>query len=404
MDRIYHPEPGAPGNEATCARADSCTTRPSATPNCSASAPREAIGHGSPAAAAAGAHLGGLRTGRHRPHGSVKRTGVTRCVIVPRLRCTTTTSAAPSPGQHRLQDGSPTPLDSRARRSPWTPPAPPRWSPCTRRPVAAPGESYLALAGGAAVMPDPRCASRSARPRPVPERPLPHLRRRRRTAPPGPRARACSCRAAPDARRNGDTVLAVVRGSAVNQDGASAGLTAPSGRRSGPRHPAGARRRPTGAAPHRRGGGPRHRHHARRPHRSKRSATSLFYLPAQAAESAESFFTFYHDKDRHPLIPEVWLRNVRLEVQDRPAVAKSFLHHVDNAKEQGAIAKWRAALPGKGNEEFFSLALELKTLGMSANEIKETLLREANFGRSPAERMDQISSIMKSLERKGRAA
>ena len=46
---------------------------------------------------------------------------------------------------------------------------------------------------------------------------------------------------------------------------------------------------------------------------SKRTATSLFYLPAQAADATDSFFKFYNDESRQPLNPEIWLRNVRLE-------------------------------------------------------------------------------------------
>ena len=58
----------------------------------------------------------------------------------------------------------------------------------------------------------------------------------------------------------------------------------------------------------------------------------------------------------------------------------------------------------KGNEAFYALGIELKSLGMSTEDIEQTLKLEANFGRSPAERMSQIASIMKSLMRNGRAA
>ena len=47
---------------------------------------------------------------------------------------------------------------------------------------------------------------------------------------------------------------------------------------------------------------------------SKRAATSLFYLPAQAGNGAESFFGFYNDENRTPLNPEVWIRNMPMKL------------------------------------------------------------------------------------------
>ena len=47
---------------------------------------------------------------------------------------------------------------------------------------------------------------------------------------------------------------------------------------------------------------------------SKRAATSLFYLPCQAKATHESFFDVYAGRDRAPLDPEQWIRNIDLNI------------------------------------------------------------------------------------------
>ena len=56
------------------------------------------------------------------------------------------------------------------------------------------------------------------------------------------------------------------------------------------------------------------------------------------------------------------------------------------------------AHPGTGNDSFFSLALSLRSAGMSLDQIEEKLEEQAKFALSPDERKSQISSIMKSLQ------
>ncbi|WP_187387899.1 hypothetical protein [Bradyrhizobium sp.] len=109
---------------------------------------------------------------------------------------------------------------------------------------------------------------------------------------------------------------------------------------------------------------------------SKRAATSLFYLPAQAASGSDSFFVFYDDNRRLPLDPEQWLWNVRLDTLFEPAMDGANLAGASAAGVAAAIAKWRDTSPGKGNEAFYSLALELRRLGMTVEEIEDTLRRE----------------------------
>lgn len=135
---------------------------------------------------------------------------------------------------------------------------------------------------------------------------------------------------------------------------------------------------------------------------SKRVATSLFYLPSQAASRVDSFFEFYNHGNRQPLDPEAWLRNVQLEMASEPSLGGDGL--VNRTATAAAIAQWRGSPPGSGNGAFYALAVELARLGMNSGEIEHTLKREASFGRSPTERKKQISSIMKSLARNVRAA
>jgi hypothetical protein len=137
--------------------------------------------------------------------------------------------------------------------------------------------------------------------------------------------------------------------------------------------------------------------------RSKRSATSLFFLPCQAKNPKDSFILESEGPDCVPIDPELWIRNgIMPEFAKSPETVPSVTDNssgVDSSQVEVAIAEWRTSsnYPGEGNDRFFSLAMKLKKTGMDAHDIKTTLQTEAQHGRSPGERTAQIPSIMKSL-------
>jgi hypothetical protein len=74
---------------------------------------------------------------------------------------------------------------------------------------------------------------------------------------------------------------------------------------------------------------------------------------------------------------------------------------VDEVLVQRAKDTWRGSKgqPGMGDTMFFKLALSLRRAGMDLYQIESTLRSEAQFGRTPKERLSQIPSVMSSLRR-----
>ena len=87
-----------------------------------------------------------------------------------------------------------------------------------------------------------------------------------------------------------------------------------------------------------------------------------------------------------------------IEVLGQPEISPAG---VDEVLVQSAKDIWRASKgqPGRGDEMFFNLAMSLRRAGMSLCEIENTLRSEVQFGRTPKERLSQVSSIMSSLRR-----
>lgn len=135
---------------------------------------------------------------------------------------------------------------------------------------------------------------------------------------------------------------------------------------------------------------------------SKRPATSLFYLPCQAADSSGNIFLECSGGRRASLEPRDWIKKYHREPETlcEKAVEDQSDPSVDWAKVEAAIAAWRNSpkTPGSGNRNFFKLGLELKSAGMSQTGIKGQLWEEAIFARSPVKRRRQIPSVIRSLE------
>ena len=146
-----------------------------------------------------------------------------------------------------------------------------------------------------------------------------------------------------DAERNGHPVLALIRGSAVNQDGASNGLTAPNG----PSQERVIRQAlaNAGLAParRRRGRGPRHRHHPRRPDRGRRPARHLRPgARARRCGSARSSPTSATPRPR-PASPGV----IKMVLAMREGVLPKTLH-VDAPSSQGRLGGGRGRAADRG--------------------------------------------------------
>jgi hypothetical protein len=136
--------------------------------------------------------------------------------------------------------------------------------------------------------------------------------------------------------------------------------------------------------------------------RSKRSPTSLFYLPCQAQNREESFFKEYN-VERTALDPADWIENSIPDFEASDFRSFDFQHEdlePDQARIEAAKAEWRLTPKGEGDCAYFKFAIELKKAGMRDRDIEATLSDAAQYANSPSDRRRQIPSIMHSL-RKG---
>lgn len=133
---------------------------------------------------------------------------------------------------------------------------------------------------------------------------------------------------------------------------------------------------------------------------SKKTPTSLFYLPCQAKELSHSFFRDYNDDKREMLDPMKWINNTVVHFPEVDASTQPRqTRKVDETAVAEATRMWRESrqYPGEGNTRFFEYAVSLRTAGMSLDETELKLAEEAKSGRSPRERVSQIPSVMATL-------
>lgn len=172
---------------------------------------------------------------------------------------------------------------------------------------------------------------------------------------------------------------------------------------------------------------------------SKFNAASLFYLPVQAKDPADSFFIDYgmDDPKRGPLDLRAWIDHCILDLRPQPRKASPVpgpaAEPIATEKRrvstklqatrdaiaardarsgadrraiivEKAIDEWRSTPRGSGHTAFFRLAASLHRAGLDLSEIREKLWEEAAYGYSARERRGEIGETLKSLSRRGTLA
>jgi hypothetical protein len=163
---------------------------------------------------------------------------------------------------------------------------------------------------------------------------------------------------------------------------------------------------------------------------SKLNASSLFYLPGQAAAGTDaSFFLVFDGERRRPIDPYQWIdtsiMNHQPVPEPTPAPCASppillvrkdpkltrFLQAMEAEKQQRwgedyqrrvevTLDHWRHHPKGTGNDEFFQLAASLIAAGMRHADVERTLYAELPYAhgtRSQADRKADIPRIMRRL-------
>jgi hypothetical protein len=158
---------------------------------------------------------------------------------------------------------------------------------------------------------------------------------------------------------------------------------------------------------------------------SKYTASSMFYLPAQAAAGpGASFFLTFDDEKRQAMNPYQWIEKTIINhepdptsqpvtTMTPPASVESkdprlnrvrMLMEADkraNHQErvEMAINRWRSHFKGTGNEKFFMLAVSLAASGLDRADIGRTLQSEAMYAHGSESQRDRRAAIPGILNR-----
>jgi hypothetical protein len=141
----------------------------------------------------------------------------------------------------------------------------------------------------------------------------------------------------------------------------------------------------------------------------KLNAASLFYFPCQPKDPSGTYFKVFNGKGRKPLVVPEWIEKYIAEEEEQ-AVSKnedastfietplqeteplspethSFVpqagSRVDPKAVERACWEWQQCPPGKGNHEFFKLALRLAQAGCDQSESTSILHDQAQYAHSP---------------------
>jgi hypothetical protein len=162
---------------------------------------------------------------------------------------------------------------------------------------------------------------------------------------------------------------------------------------------------------------------------SKYTASSMFYLPGQAAAGAHaSFFLAFDGGKRRPIDPYQWIDrsiiNHWSEPEAKPLVTEPVptsrkdpkltralqlmdsekFGHWRQSRIEAARRRWRHHGKGTGNHEFFVLAASLSSAGLDRAEIRRTLYDEAVHAHGAGSQRDRRSSISHIVEKLKHAA
>lgn len=166
---------------------------------------------------------------------------------------------------------------------------------------------------------------------------------------------------------------------------------------------------------------------------SKFNAASLFYLPCQAKNPADSFFREFDEPWRGPLNVERWLGDCIATLRPEPelepetdfaaaaaptppvsegAICERLTQlrqklQADRAAKPSQIIEdaeqeWRRAPQGHGHEAFFRLARKLHWAGITGSHLQQKLREEADHAHSRKDRRAEINGIVKKLDQSGK--